>query len=85
MGFVVSGVFADSACETKVPLGSGSSVVPTPDSRRTKIRDAEREAEAAFGVLGAEECFYLAGWKVRFKAVIKTKIWQETVLSVGSV
>lgn len=47
------------------------------------IQEEETGSEAAFGVLVAEECFYLAGWEARFKAVIKTKNWRETASSVS--
>lgn len=49
--------------------------------RRRGIQEEETETEAAFGVLVAEECFYLAAREVGFKAVNKTKTWQETVMS----
>lgn len=48
---------------------------------RTKAGHEEEEREetqVAFGVLVAEECFYLAAFKVRLKAVNKTQIWQKT-------
>lgn len=62
----------------KVPLGTGFQ-----RRRRRAVQSGESGAEAAFGVLGAEECFYLAGGEVRLKAVIKTGIWQENILFVG--
>lgn len=53
-----------------------ASVSPSYGRRRTKTLKTKQHL-----VL----CFYLAAGKVRFKAVIKTKVWQERLLSVSSV
>lgn len=62
ISLVIFGVFGDSwPVRGRCRLASVCASYRRRTGGGVKVQEEETEAEAAFGVLGAEECFYLAG------------------------